>query len=405
MRSTGTGPDRPDTGPDPPSTGPDGLGADQAGPATGTAEASTGEEQPGRRRTGRLNPRVRQIASVLVSLALVVAIFWYFLPQFADISEIWASIRAMTWLEVATLVLAALWNLVTYLFVTMATMPGLTYPQAGVATQSGTAVSNTVPGGGAIAIGLGYAMYGSWGFSRSRISVSLTLSGIWNNFAKLGLPILAVALLLLQGTPSTGRVVAALAGIAGLVGAVAVFALMLRSDETARRVGLAAQRVAATVLRPLRRPAPRGWELATTKFRARTIRLLRARWGWLTLATVVSHLSLYAVLLLALRHVGVSEQEVSWIEVLAVFAFARLLTAIPITPGGLGVVEVALITGLAAAGGERAEVAAAVLIFRALTFVLPIPLGLLTYLYWRRNTSWRREPGKAPRTPLVPETA
>ena len=112
------------------------------------------------------------------------------------------------------------------------------------------------------------------------------------------------------------------------------------------------------------------------KFRDRTLLLLRARWPLITVLTLVSHLSLFLVLLLSLRFVGVSEPEVSWLEALAVFAFARLLTAIPLTPGGLGVVEVALITGLAAAGGARAQVAAGVLIFRALTYVLPIPIGL-----------------------------
>jgi uncharacterized protein (TIRG00374 family) len=100
----------------------------------------------------------------------------------------------------------------------------------------------------------------------------------------------------------------------------------------------------------------------------------------------------------------VDAAEVSVVEALAVFAFARLLTAVPFTPGGLGVVEVAMITGLAAAGGDRALVAAAVLVYRALTYVLPIPLGLGTYVFWRRNQSWRREPNTAPRTPLVPET-
>ena len=84
------------------------------------------------------------------------------------------------------------------------------------------------------------------------------------------------------------------------------------------------------------------------------------------------------------------------------FSFARLVTAIPLTPGGLGFVEVALITGLAAAGGARAEVAAAVLLFRALTYVLPIPLGLGTYLFYKRNRSWRRAPGAAPRTRARP---
>jgi uncharacterized membrane protein YbhN (UPF0104 family) len=179
---------------------------------------------------------------------------------------------------------------------------------------------------------------------------------------------------------------------------------MLRSEHTARRIGEIAQGIASALLRPLRRPPARGWQLATTKFRGRTIGLLRARWHWLTLATLVSHLSLFLVLLLALRHVGVSQQQVGWVEALAVFSFARLLTAVPFTPGGLGVIEVALIAGLTAAGGDRVEVTAAVLVFRSLTYLLPIPLGLLAYVFWRRNRSWRRPPGTAPRTPLVPET-
>jgi uncharacterized protein (TIRG00374 family) len=140
-----------------------------------------------------------------------------------------------------------------------------------------------------------------------------------------------------------------------------------------------------------------GWGDATAKFRARTIGLVRHAWVRLTIATLVSHFSLYLVLLIALRHIGVSNDEVSWAEVLAVFAFVRLLTAIPLTPGGLGVVELAMIAGLRTAGGVEAEVVAAVLIYRVLTYLLPIPLGLLTYLFWRRNTSWR---GSAP--PLSP---
>jgi uncharacterized protein (TIRG00374 family) len=232
----------------------------------------------------------------------------------------------------------------------------------------------------------------------------LLLSGVWNNFAKLGLPILAVSIVALQGGPGGGRWAAALAGIAGLVFAITAFAILLRSEQGARTIGIRAGRVASALRGVIGRPPVQGWELATTKFRSRTITLLRARWWWLTLATLVSHLSLWLVLLMALRFVGVSEDDVSWAETLLLFSLARLLTAIPFTPGGVGVVELALITTLSAAGGPRAEVAAAVLVFRALTYVLPVPLGLVTYVFWRRNRSWRRPPGTAPRTDLVPES-
>jgi uncharacterized protein (TIRG00374 family) len=121
------------------------------------------------------------------------------------------------------------------------------------------------------------------------------------------------------------------------------------------------------------------------RFRALAVRLLRARWHWLTAATVVSHLSLFLVLLLALRHVGVSESEVSWVEALAAFALVRLLSAFPITPGGLGVVELGLAAALVLAGGDRAQVVAAVLVFRLLTFLLPVPIGAVTWWLWRRS--------------------
>jgi uncharacterized membrane protein YbhN (UPF0104 family) len=309
----------------------------------------------------------------------------------------------MTVVGVVSLAIAATWNLATYLFVMVGVTPGLTYRQAFVATESSTAVSNTLPGGGAIGIALTYSMFGSWGFSRSRTSVSLVVAGIWNNFAKLGMPVLALSLLALQGSPSGGRVVAAVIGFAALVVALIALTALLRSEASARRLGLVSAGVANRLMRVVRRPPVHGWELATVKFRARTELLVSARWLWISVATLVSHISLFLVLLVALRDVGVGQSSVTWVEALAVFSFARLVTAIPITPGGLGMVEVALITGLAAEGGNRADVAAAVLIFRALTYVIPIPLGLLTYLYYKRNRSWRRAPGTAPRTTLVPE--
>ena len=90
--------------------------------------------------------------------------------------------------------------------------------------------------------------------------------------------------------------------------------------------------VASRLRRLARRPPVRDWDRAAVRFRGRVIGL---------------------VLLVALRHVGVPEEEVGWVEALAAFAFVRLLLALPFTPGGLGVFEVAMAASLAAAGERR----------------------------------------------------
>ena len=340
--------------------------------------------------------RSRLLLQGLLSLVLVVAITYY-LRRKIDPAQTWAAITAMTWPELATLGLLAIWNLCTYAFVWMSVTPGLGFGRAMVMTQATTAVANTVPGGSAIGIGMTYSMLGSWGFSRSRTTTAVLVSGVWNSFIKLGMPVLALALVALQGRATGGRVVAALLGIAGLVAAVVVFALMLRSEEQARRFGLLAGRVASRLLRLVRRPPVAGWELATVKFRARTIGLVEHRWVSITVTSLVSHLSLYVVLLVALRDVGVSDAEVGWAEVLAVFAFARLATAIPLTPGGVGFVEGVLVTGLVGAGGDPDEVAAAVVVYRALTWALPILVGIGCYLWWRRRSWTATPPGRTAR--------
>jgi uncharacterized protein (TIRG00374 family) len=84
---------------------------------------------------------------------------------------------------------------------------------------------------------------------------------------------------------------------------------------------------------------------------------------------------------------GCHTGEEPWQTALAGFAFARLLSALPITPGGVGVVELGL-TGFLSTGPDAptaARVTAAVLLFRAITYLLPIPLGAIAYLAWRSH--------------------
>src|SRR5207253_5521900 len=135
----------------------------------------------------------------------------------------------------------------------------------------------------------------------------------------------------------------------------------------------------------VRRPPPSDVTGSLPGFRDRTAGLLAAR-GWrITAATAASQLALWLVLLACLRATGLSQAQVPWQTSLAAFAFVRLLTALPITPGGLGITELGLVGTLAAgvSPGVGAQVTAAVLIYRAVTYLPPIPLGAAAYLMWQ----------------------
>jgi uncharacterized protein (TIRG00374 family) len=333
----------------------------------------------------RVSPRARRLAQVVLSVGLVAAIFFFVFKRI-DLSSVRAEIARMTWIEGGTITAVVVWNVITYLWLWVLVTPGLGFRRAMIVTQSGTAVTNVVPGGSAIGVGLAYSMLHSWGFSRTSSTVAVLVSGAWNMLIKFGMPVLALALLALQGDATPQRLYVAEVGLGLLVAAVVGFVLVFCNDGAAARVGRLAGRAVSWFRRRLGRPAPADWGPKLVAFRHSAADLLRTRWPAVTVAAAVSHLSLYLVLLVSLRHVGVTDDEVGWAQVLAVFALARLLTLVRFTPGGAGATEAVLIAGLAAAGGRQEEVAAAVLVFRGLTWLLPVPIGALAYVSWRR---WR----------------
>ncbi|HYI44532.1 MAG TPA: YbhN family protein [Actinomycetota bacterium] len=324
-----------------------------------------------------------------LSLAVIGVIFLYFLPRIVDYGEVAATIKAMTWIEVLSLLVLAVWNQATYSILEVSARPGLNYWQAMKITLTSTAISNTLPAGGALGVGVQTGMYISYGFSKADITISMMVTGVWNTFVKLAMPIAALSLLAAAGGAGKGLLAAALVGVLVLVLAVCFFGMALRSERGALVVGRLVGRLIGPLLKLFRRPPLKDWGNGVVAFRHKTIDLLRHRWIRITAAALASHITLFIVLLSTLRHVGVSSSEVSWPEALAAFAFVRLISAVPITPGGLGVVELGATAALVAAGGGRAEVVAAVLVFRVLTFVFPIPLGGIAYLFWRKGAAAR----------------
>jgi uncharacterized membrane protein YbhN (UPF0104 family) len=329
--------------------------------------------------------RGRKILRAVVPAALVAATFGFALPHLASYRSVWATLEAMTWGQALLLAAATAGSMVTCWIAICSVLPAIRLREAAVVNLSSTAVANTLPAGGALAMGVSWAMLSGWGVSAADYALYTLVSGIWNVFARLGLPAAAVLILATAGRPDAGLIAGAAVGLALLAAVAAGFGLLLRSEPAALRADRGLQRVVAIGGRLTRRPIG-GTAGSLLDFRDRAATLLTTR-GWrISAATAASQLALWLVLLACLRGTGLSQAEVSWQASLAAFAFVRLLTVLPVTPGGLGITELGLVGILAAGAGHRVtvHVVAAVLAYRALTYLLPIPLGAAAGLAWQR---------------------
>jgi uncharacterized protein (TIRG00374 family) len=81
-------------------------------------------------------------------------------------------------------------------------------------------------------------------------------------------------------------------------------------------------------------------------------------------------------LIVAFIAVGAS---VPWRALFLAYTAAQLATNLPITPGGLGVVEGSLTIALVAYGGGKAETVAAVLLYRLISFWALLPVGWISW--------------------------
>jgi uncharacterized membrane protein YbhN (UPF0104 family) len=327
--------------------------------------------------------RRRQIVLGALGLAVVVLTFAVVLPRIASYSDVWAVVEQLdtTWLVV--LGAAVVLNVVTFAPPWMVALPGLRFRQALPFTQASTALTYVAPGGGIVGMAGSYGLLRLWGFGPSDVARAVTLTGIWNQLANLLLPVLAVVLLSMEEQRSALLTTVAVIGASVFAVAVAFLVLVFWSDALARGIGEICEQAINRILRMLRRGEVEGWDGRLVRFRRATVGLIRRRWLWLTLAAVAGNVTVFVVLLVSLRAVGIGAGEITWIEAFAGWSLARALQLIPLTPGGVGPVELGMTGILVGFGGANAEVVAAVLIYRVFTIVPTLLLGLATMAAWR----------------------
>lgn len=317
-----------------------------------------------------------------LSIALAVALLVWGLPKVAGVGwmEIVEPFRGLHPGALALLALLQLSALIAVTFTITGSLPGITHTKALIVNLAGSLVANTLPFGGAVAIGATYGICRSWGFSRGAIGISIVLGGVFSTAGKVLLPLVGLAALVLQGghiSPALRN--AALFGVLALVAVLAVFVVVMVSSRAAHVVGGWTQKVAEGLLRLIRKPRELGWEAAIARLRDQTREVMRSGWLSMTLGTL-GYQAIYFVLFWACLWLCGLVTGVG--TMLAAFALGRLLTSVAVTPGGIGLVEAGSVALLVAMGADPAQAASGILLFTIFTHILEIPFGVLAWLVW-----------------------
>lgn len=317
-------------------------------------------------------------------LVLVGLVFAVFLPRIASYSSVWRVASAMSGGWLAAVLAATAVNVATFAFPWMVALRGLGFLNAVQMTQASTAFTFVVPGGAALGMGVSFGMLRSWGFGRREVGRAVALTGIWNQLSTFLFPVVA-AIAVASDSAHGGTV-----GVIALF-AVAVFvacAALLGAAFWRERVLLAFVRLARSLIgvgtRLLRRRPPSWTDDDARRFRRETIDAVRSSWPALTLATVANQLTSFVVLDLSLRAVGIGLVQITVAESFAAWSVGRLLASLPLTPGGLGFIELGMTGMLVGFGGRQAQVVAGVLVYRVLTLASTSLAALVSLASWNR---------------------
>jgi uncharacterized protein (TIRG00374 family) len=333
---------------------------------------------------------VEGVASLVLGVALLV---WGVpLVAGADWSAIGATFSHLALWQV--LALGVVWQLGLWVhtIALCAALPGLSSPRAWFLNQTGSAVSNVLPLGGAAGTVVNYSTCRVWGFSTPAFLRWAIVTNIWDTLGKLVVPGIAVLWLVAAGTSSPEVLVsAAVAGVVALVLLTVLTWWLLHRDVGARVLG----RFLDGLVRTLRVRRLQDEHLAddAVRFRREVAHLVRRAWVRLTVGKVAYALSQALLLWLCVTWLG---GEATPAVVFAAFAAERVLSMAVITPGATGLVEVGMTGTLVAFGVDPATAAAGVLLYRAFIIGLEIPVGGTALLWWlirtrraRRAVRWQ----------------
>jgi uncharacterized protein (TIRG00374 family) len=249
------------------------------------------------------------------------------------------------------------------------------------------AVNLIMPGGAAVGAAVQFRMLVTSGKDTSSTVGGLAAFSLLGVGGLLALPAFALPVILVGAPTSRGLINAAVLGAVGFVVFTALGAVVLAYDAPLRWCGRGVQRLRNSVLRN----RPPLVELDETLLSQRNeIRSVLGKQWWQALLLSAGRLALdYLCLLASLRATG-SRPRPSLI--LVAYAVAGVVGMIPVTPGGLGLVEASLTGLLVLADVNSSQAVLATLTYRLASYWAPLCAGPIAYGLFRIRYRSRRSP-------------
>lgn len=315
-------------------------------------------------------------------LALLVAgvALYLVLPALGRVLSSWPRLRELSpWWFCGTLAFEAGCFACTFALerLTLRTKSWFSVVTAGLV---GNTVTNMLPGGDAAGAAVQFSMLSATGIDPAQAGAGLSATSLLGIAGLLALPVLALPAILGGSPVSRGLVHTALLGLVAFVLFAVGGVILLTSDRPLEVTGRAIEWLWNH--RPGRhRPAT---QVAATMVRQRDeVRSVLGRHSVEAVVLVSGRLGFdYASLLCALRATGARPNPSL---VLLAYAATGVVALLPLTPGGLGIVEGSLSGLLVLAGVRTSDAVLATLAYRIASYWLPTVAGGLAYLLFRHR--------------------
>ena len=327
----------------------------------------------------------RSLIALGVALAIVIFIFGFVLPQVIDYETVFEVLKSLEPQDYVIMIAAGLFLYVPEGALYASLLPGMGLRRGMSAWVGSTAVSTTIPGADLV---VRYGMYRSWLYSVEQTMLGIVLSGLFDTIVKFSLPSIAVIAFLVLGVGDLGDFVwLAIIALAVLIVMTVVIVGMVRSEAFTKWLAGKAQAIANWGLGKVKRDPVGGLTHRIVGFRDLAIDIVKDSGARALFFSATGKLWAFVMLTLALRIVGLDSETLPLGQIFIVWVIVLMITAIPITPGGVGIAAVAYIFFFSKAiGSEYSDViAAGIVLFRLAQWFMPIPIGWVSVGLWRRQ--------------------